>query len=302
MKKSYSELRVGLTVLLATVIVVSVILWGKGYSLSAQYRDRLVRFDDVAGLEEGAFVLVNGLRKGRVAEFILEQRGVLVRLSLNDRVKLYTDARFEITSPELMGAKVVNIQPGISGRTPPADTVFYGESGGGMNELLKMSTDLAGNVDSLLDVLQITINNINKTAGDPRVQEAFLSAVRNLDQSTEHTLELIRINEGKLTEVMNDLVATTGTVRQLVEQNSSEIDNTVDDIHSFVAQMREISNDLDQIVGALRSQDGTLGQLIYNGETITTLNRTLTSVDSLVEEIRESGITTNINLFGSRRK
>jgi phospholipid/cholesterol/gamma-HCH transport system substrate-binding protein len=297
MKKSYSELRIGLTVLIATVIVISTILWGKGYSLSARSRELLVRFDDVAGLEEGAFVLVNGLRKGRVAEFILEQQGVLVRLSVNERVKLYSDARFEITSPELMGAKVVNIQPGISGHRAPADTVFHGISGGGMNELLRMSTNLAQNVDSLLDALQITITNINKTAGDPRLQEAFLSSIRNLDQSSQHTLELIRLNEGKLNEVMNNLVATTGSVRQLVEQNSTEIDHTVDDIHEFVTDMKQVSTDLNLIIQALQNQEGTLGMLIHDDKMATTLNRTLVSVDSLVQQIRDSGITTNINLF-----
>ncbi|HEX7344145.1 MAG TPA: MlaD family protein, partial [bacterium] len=131
MKKKYSELKVGVAVFLALLILVLVITWGKGYTLIARSRVLEVRFDDIAGLEEGAFVLVNGMRKGKVLEFILEQEGVRARCALDQRVKLYDDARFEITATELMGSKVVNIWPGISGKNPSPGVVFQGESGGG---------------------------------------------------------------------------------------------------------------------------------------------------------------------------
>ena len=301
MKKKYSELKVGLAVFLALLILILVIVWGKGCTLLAKSRVLDVHFDDIAGLEEGAFVLVNGMRKGKVLEFILERDGVRARCALDERVTLYDDARFEITATELMGSKVVNIWPGLSGRIAGPATIFQGDAGGGMTQLMKMSTNLVEDVRHLLGVLETTINNINKTAGDPRLQEAFISSIRNLDESSQRTLELITLNEGKLNQVMDNLVAASTSIRDVVATNSEDIEHTISDAHNLVAQLNEISTGLQQIVEKARGTDGTLGMLINDPNFAADLTQTLANVDSLVQQIREEGITTNIHLFGKKK-
>ena len=302
MKKPYSELKIGLTVILALIILVGTIIWGKGYVLTAKSKTLDVRFEDVAGLEDGAFVLVNGLRKGRVEEFRLEQEDVLVHISVDERVKLYDDAIFEITSPDLMGAKVINIIPGLSGRIPASGFIFTGKSGGDMNTLMRMSSNLVVDVQRLLSVLEQTAININKTAGDPRLQEAFLSSVNNLDKSSQRTLELITINEGKLNEVMDNLVVTSNSIRNLVETNRNDVNHTISQIHSFTNDLNQISTGINQIVNRLQGDEGSLGQLINQGDLAADLKRTLNGIDSLVTQIREEGLQTNISLFGSKKK
>jgi phospholipid/cholesterol/gamma-HCH transport system substrate-binding protein len=301
MKKNYSEVKIGLTVILAMAILVGTIIWGKGYSLRAKSKIVSVRFVDIAGLEGGAFVLVNGLRKGQVKEFILEQEDVLVHLSVNENVKLYDDAVFEITSPDLMGAKVINIVPGISGKASAPGYVFQGKSGGGMNELMRMSSTLVDDVKRLLAVLEETAIAINKTAADPRLQEAFVSSVNNLDKSSQRTLELITVNEGKLNEVMDNLVVTTNSIRGLLERSNSDITQSVDQFHSFVEQLNDISRGVYQVVDMLQGHEGTLGQLINKGDLAGDMKRTLSGIDSLVAQIRAEGLQTNISLFGSRK-
>jgi phospholipid/cholesterol/gamma-HCH transport system substrate-binding protein len=302
MKKPYSEAKIGLAVLLAMTILIGAIIWGKGFSLTSTTRVVQVRFVDIAGLEDGAFVLVNGLRKGQVLEFILEQKGVMVRLSLDVKVKLYDDAVFAIASPDLMGPTVINIIPGISGNAPPPDFVFPGKPGGGMNELMRMSSDLVDDVKRLLAVLEATATNINKTAGDPRLQEAFLSSVDNLDKSSQRTLEMITINEGKLNEVMDNLVVTSNGIRSMLEKSSDNINQSVAEFHTFVTELNEISQGIHQVVDMLQGQEGTLGQLINNGNLANDLQRTLAGVDSLVAQIRAEGLTTHVSLFGSKKK
>jgi phospholipid/cholesterol/gamma-HCH transport system substrate-binding protein len=302
MKKPYSEAKIGLTVLLALAILIGTIIWGKGFSLTSKTKLVQVRFVDIAGLEDGAFVLVNGLRRGHVIEFILEQKSVLVRISLDKNVKLYDDALFAITNPDLMGPTVINVMPGISGKTPPLDYVFPGKPGGGMNELMRMSSDLVEDVKRLLSVLEATATNINKTAGDPRLQEAFLSSVDNLDKSSQRTLELITINEGKLNQVMDNLVVSSNGIRSMLEKSSGDINQSVAEFHSFVTELNEISQGIHQVVDMLQGQDGTLGQLINKGDLANDLKRTLEGVDSLVTQIRAEGITTHVSLFGSKKK
>lgn len=302
MSSSRSEFKIGFTVLLALLILIFSILWGKQVRLASSAYIVGVRFDDVAGLESGALVLVNGVKKGRVKELDLIPGAVLVHLSIDKSVVLYNDARFEITTPELMGGKVVNIFPGISGVTPSPATVFTGESGGGMNELMKRSSELVDHVEELLSVLHETIDNINKTAGDPRLREAFLSSIRNLDESTERTLQMITLNEGKLNQVMDNLVSTTTDVRNLLETNNADINDAIKDFNSFVTQLDDLTSRLNQVAQMLQSDDGTLGMLINDKEFAGTLSHTIANLDSLTQQIRREGIRTNISLFGRRKR
>jgi len=302
MKKSRSEFKVGVMVLLAISCLVFGILWGKQVSLTAGHYQARVRFLDIAGLEVGAPVLVNGIRKGKVDELQLEEDGVIVYISLKSSVVLNDGAHFKIASPELMGGKVINIFPGTSAKEAQKDYIFVGESGGGMNELMSRSTDLVEDVKHLLAVLEVTINNINKTAGDPRIQEAFLSSINNLDESTERTLELITINEGKLTHMMDNLVHSTETIKSLLENHSEEIDQAVIDFEQFAGKLHESAERLNNLTQKLEDGEGTLGMLIGDEEFAESLRKTVTDLDSLIIQIKEQGLQTNISLFGKKKR
>lgn len=302
MNEKKSEFKIGLTVLLALLILMFGILWGKQVRLTSGAVPVYVHFVDIAGLEQGAPVLVNGVRSGVVKELRLQQDGVVVFLAVAKNVNIYKDARFEVTSPELMGGKVINIFPGTSGVKPDQEYIFTGEIGGGMDQLMKMSTELVADVKHLLAALEVTIENINKTAGDPKLHEAFLSSIRNLDESSERTLELITLNEGKLNQVMDNLVSSSQFIRSLLENNSDDIHRAVTNFDLFVAQLNELASGLNQIADKLKSDQGSLGVLINDDEFANKLNHTLTDLDSLITQIKEQGIQTNISLFGRRKK
>jgi phospholipid/cholesterol/gamma-HCH transport system substrate-binding protein len=301
MKEPRSEFKIGLTVLLALAILITSILWGKQFYFTTGTYTVDVRFMDIAGLDQGVSVLVNGVHRGKVSDLILLREGVIVRLAIQKSVELHADARFEIVSPELMGGKVVNVFPGISGVQPPDGFIFEGKVGGDMNELMRRSADLVKDVKSLLEALEMTAENINKTAGDPRLQEALLSSVRNFDESSQRTLEFLTLNEGKLTEVMDNLVVSTEAIRELVENRADDIHEAVVDFDLFVSQLNDLAYKLDQIVTKLQSEDGTLGILLNDDDLAIALERTLVNLDSLVRQIKEEGIETNIHLFGRRR-
>ena len=302
MSETRSEFKIGIIVLVALGILLFGIIWGKQVYLTTGSYSVDVRFRDIAGLEQGAQVLVNGVRRGKVKELILKQDAVIVRMALQKSVILYDDAYFEVTTPELMGGKVINIFPGISGVKAEENFIFTGEVGGGMNELMKMSTELVEDVRHLLHVLEVTAQNINMTAGDPRLREAFLSSINNLDESSERTLEFITLNEGKLTQVMDNLVYSTEKVRDLLETNADQVSGAVADFDQFITQLNDLASRLNDIAAKLQSEEGSLGMLINDDEFADKLKGTLTDLDSLVQQIREEGIHTQISLFGRRKR
>ncbi|TKJ41533.1 hypothetical protein CEE37_02930 [candidate division LCP-89 bacterium B3_LCP] len=302
MKDSHSEFKIGITVLTAIFILLAAIIWGKQVRLTSGTYEVDVRFKDISGLDQGVPVLVNGVHRGKVKDLILQRDAVIVRMALEESVVLYDDAHFEITSPELMGGKVVNIFPGVSTLIPEEGFVFQGEIGGDMNELMRRSSDLVADVKRLLNVLESTLQNINKTAGDPRLQEALASSVHNLDESSQRTLEFLTINEGKLTQVMDNLVVSSGAIRGLVENRSEDIEKAIAEMETFFLRLNTITSKLDQIATKLQSEDGTLGMLLNDDQLAISLQTTLADVDSLVKQIKDEGIETNIHLFGRKKR
>ncbi len=302
MKRKYSELKIGIISLLALIILITAIMWGKGVKMLANTRTLTVQFDDIAGLEPGAFVLVNGMKKGKVLDFILQQEGVLVHLAVASDVKIYSDARFIITATDLMGSKLINITPGTSGIELTSDTVYRGDNSGGITRLMNSSSLLAEKVERLLDMLEITASNINTTVGDPQLREMLLASVRNLDESTEKTRDLLRENAAKLSEIMDNLVMTSAVLRDLIVENEGEINQTVADVRSLVARLNEVAVELNTVVGWMQSDSSTIGSLLTNDRMAVKLEKTIGDLDSLVNQIRDEGIRTRISLFGKRKR
>jgi len=302
MKQPKSEVKVGITVLLAIACLIFGIMWGKQVSLTAGNYTVYARFADISGMMLGASVLVNGINSGKVVDFELEQDGVIVRMELKSSVTLFDDARFIVASPELMGGKLISIIPGVSGNTPPENHIFEGDSGSGMNDLMESSSELIYDVKRLLGVLEKTIENINKTAGDPRVQEALASSINNLDETTEITRDLIKLNEDKFNQIMDNLAKSTEIIHILIEEHRDKIDSAATGFEQFASTLNEFSEQLNLIAGKLQDDEGTLGMLINDADFASMLKQTVSDLDSLVNQIKEEGIQTNISIFGKKKR
>ncbi|MCX6639746.1 MAG: MlaD family protein [bacterium] len=302
MKKPTNEFKIGFTVLLALGLLLFGILWGKQVSLSSGSYPVDIRFNNIAGLEAGAPVLVNGVNRGRVTDLILKQESVIVRLAMNTNVTLYTDAHFEISTPELMSNKLVSVFPGISGIKPPAGYIWMGEVPSGMNELMKVSANLVQDVKRLLNVLETTVTNINETAGDPKLRQALIASVHNLELSSQRTLEFISLNEGKFNQVLNNLVSSSDNLRSLLASNTEPINLAIADLNALLSQLNEIAGKINTISTKLETKDGTLGMLINDSTLASELQNTVCDLDSLIQQIRAEGINTHISLFGKKKK
>lgn len=80
-----------------------------GYSITA-------RFNAIDGLSLGSDVRIGGVKVGSVTDQYVdnEQFRAVVKLSIEDRIRLPEDSVLSITSNGLLGGKYVKIEPGTS--------------------------------------------------------------------------------------------------------------------------------------------------------------------------------------------
>jgi len=292
-----SEFKIGVVVLLAALILIFGILWGKRVSLSGGGQEITVYFKDILGVEVGSTVLVNGIKRGKVDRLDLKQDGVDVLISLEHDVKIYNDAVFEITTPELMSGKVINIYPGASGEMPPEGYVFKGLPTGDMASVMRSAGDFIEDLRTMLGALKETIYELNRTIADTTIRKSLIASAENLNATSEEALAIARESRKRLSVLMSNLVESSQTLSNLLEENTTRVNDTVEDLDVLASNLRTSAERLNQFTAKIEAGDGTIGMMLNDQDFADKLNKTINDLDSLIVQIQKKGIKTKISLF-----
>src|SRR5262245_44936088 len=130
------EIRVGVTVVVALVILFGGIAWLSNYAKAKMMRVWHVSFPQTGGLGSGDEVQVNGIRKGAVEGMQLHDDGVIVDLALSREIQLTRDSRVAIRNVGLMGEKVIAVDLRPTGPAYSTRDTIVGEFEPGMPEVL----------------------------------------------------------------------------------------------------------------------------------------------------------------------
>lgn len=106
------EIKVGMFVLLASLILILGVMWLQRFKLVEKKYDFYVRFPEVGGLTEDDPIMINGVEKGRVEGVYLRESGVLVDMGVNAEVRFPKDSRITLRSIGIMGERFVSIRSG----------------------------------------------------------------------------------------------------------------------------------------------------------------------------------------------
>ena len=113
------EIKIGLTVIGAIILLYLSLLWLGKSSISGATNTYSIQFDHVSGLLEGDPVMVRGYEAGKVNEINIRPKEVLVSIEIKRSIPLFNDATAEIQPKELMGGKQIELTQGRS--TVPID-------------------------------------------------------------------------------------------------------------------------------------------------------------------------------------
>jgi phospholipid/cholesterol/gamma-HCH transport system substrate-binding protein len=138
MEKTRLELVVGAFVLVGIVCLgyLSIKL-GKLELIGGDLYEVDAQFTTASGLKPGAAVEIAGVEVGRVKSIALKEDRAMVRLSVHNGTKLYTDTIASIKTRGIIGEKFLALSPGGGGDILKAgDTIRDTESGLDLEELV----------------------------------------------------------------------------------------------------------------------------------------------------------------------
>jgi phospholipid/cholesterol/gamma-HCH transport system substrate-binding protein len=308
-----SEVRVGVVVILAVLLIIFGTIWLQGWRIGQEQHEVAAWFREVGQIQRGNPVKLRGVNIGRVEGIGLDPGGggVIVRLSIDSEATLPEDP-VVVLSPESMFG---DWQAEILSRTrfpfydyavPPDPAMMAGYSLPDISQLTAVADRIAENLAGITERFDIAftdetamnireaIDNIQQVTGQlTGMLEAQARTIDQLGTGLENVtgtvLEVAEsahrtflevegaIAEGQLTEIVGNVQRMTTQIDTL----SQALVVITRDMSGAVASADSAFVSLNTIMEAIERGDGTLGLLLQD----TTLYADLVVTSSLVQDL-----------------
>ncbi len=267
---SWSELRVGILIVVSFLILGTTILYlGRQQGIFAETYSLRVFMERINGLHSGAPVWLSGVRVGSVTAIhfseSVTQRDIEIILDVDTKIqeRIRKDSVARIGTMGLLGDKYVTITQGsISEPVIPDGGTILGDSPVDFEELIMHAS-------RVIDDLAVTTKNAREISEKINSGSGSLSRLVNDPQTLDEVQSLIRDARDLLDTVENG----NGTIARLINDEA------------LYSGMSSLFWSSDSMVQKIRTKKGTLGKLIDDPALYDNLTSTTARLDSLLVRI-----------------
>jgi phospholipid/cholesterol/gamma-HCH transport system substrate-binding protein len=286
MDGSKAELKVGLTVVIAIVVLVAALYWIRGVQLHADYQRITVWFPNVGALEVGDPVSVAGVRRGKVNHIRLAHGGVETDLLISRDVVLRSDAVFTVKNVGLMGERFIGVETGFSREPWPADSIPHGMYETGIPEMMGVMGRVTMEIRELISTIRATI-------GSEESLKRLVTVSENLERLSEQTASMVETQRSGVSQALEDLRIAAHGLRQIMEENDETVTQTAQRFDSaavklnlFADKLDTLSGDIRAVVKNVQSGEGSLARLMNDDQLIRRWESSASELDQLIADIR----------------
>ena len=290
MKKIFTkEVRIGLSVMAAIVILCIGIEFLKGINVFKPANFYIAEYENVAGLEIAAPVTVDGFKVGQVRDIIFDYENpgkIEVLLALNKNLHIPTDSRAIIGSTLLSGS-YVEIDLGQNKE--------YIELGGHISTAVvpdmmsSISQDLLPSISSVVPKVDSLLTSLNRLASD----RALLASIQSLEGVTSHLenasygLELLMRNQ------VPGIISNVGSVATNLDSITSDLAILSEELKQLpltktLNNVEGITSNLFTFSKQLNESNSTLGMLMHDPELYNRITKLTSDIDSLIIDIQNN--------------
>ncbi len=269
------EALVGALIIAGTAIFLFLSLWLRGKSLRHVDQVKVV-FDDVMGLKEGDPVRTSGVLVGQVRRIRLVSPGnVDVWISLEEAPVPKADAKAEIRSADVFGARYIEYDPGRAAAALAGDI-----RGTRVQDMSEMAAQIGGQGRELLTAAGGATEDLRATMREARQLLAVLN--RGADGSSRElagSLEELRT----LLHRMDLLVAESGPVLGATLRSFQAGARNMD---SLTLALTRATTQMDTILAKVNRGQGLAGALVNDTALVGEMRATNTALRELLEDVK----------------
>ena len=288
--KRANDLVVGTTILVGIVLLVAATLWVKQSDIGRRRTSVTAAFRDVGSARIGAYVVIRGVRTGKIQSMELAPNGwAHVRMSIEPGTELPPDPVVLLNESSLFGEWQATI---IAREALPRDEDLARQiaeasgqpgvlPGGTLPDIAKLTAvagRIAGDVAGVAERFEV--------AFDSAAARELRLSIRNVAELSNVLAQTVRVQSKNLGSVSAEvdkgvasLVQASEDVRKIAERFDSstargEVRQVVEDASTAARELRETSRRLLTLSGQLGESQKHLDSFLAAGDSVMTkLNR-----------------------------
>ena len=272
----WSQLKVGVIVLVAAVVLVTLLFLmtsASGLGILSKKLTVTTYFENSAGLKSGGAVNLQGVTIGSVKEVDvvtdparkLTPVKVVMKLDSKFAKDLHKDSKAALTTVGVLGDTVVDInsQVAVGPQLEDGDELKTLETPS-ITDVVKASQGTIEQLNVILAKMNTIVDNLQEGKGSigQLIASPDLYNKANATVDELHTLEA-NLNAGK------------GSVGKLMTDDT------------MYNRLNSAAGKLDQIATSLQAGKGSAGKLLYDESLYNNLNATLTKTNALLDQVQQ---------------
>lgn len=289
MDKGKIELRVGILSITGVVLLVLGTMWGKDVSIASKYREYYFAFENSAGLRPGDPATVNGVKKGIVEAVELDAGTVLIKVSLDEHVRLFSDVRARIGVVDLMGGHSLDISQGSSGVPASGgarENPLPGAEAVSIGQMFAEAYAMKSKVDTLLETLQHSTDELSAFMDPRKFRAPIHKSIEEMAAVSSELRDLLQTTKPVMQRTLTTLDRTATEFNTLLMGNKDDLQQDMEAFTRITAKLDTFTTVIKDIALLMQRRDGTFARLIYDDEIYTRLQSAVNGVDSLTIELR----------------
>lgn len=289
------ELKIGLCVLVSILVLIFGIDFLKGINLFKAANYYYVTYENVNGLAQSAPVTVNGFKVGQVRDIQYEYKNpghVKVELSLDRELNVPAGSKAVIVT-DMLGTSTIELKMSDSKDMHAVGDYLVGVTNSGLMESL--SGDLMPSIASIMPKVDSLMSSLAAIASDPALRNSVGSLEKVMANMESTSANLSRVmatmpaiagnasatmkNAAALSETANSIASDLAVVSKQLSE--ARLDSTLTNINSLTASLNDIT-------ARLNTKDSSLGLLINDPTFYNSLNSSVASLDSLLQDVKRN--------------
>jgi phospholipid/cholesterol/gamma-HCH transport system substrate-binding protein len=300
MKFLTKETKIGITAVIAIIIIYVGIILLKGLSIFNTNKVYIVVMDDVSGISISSDVLANGLKVGYVDAIKYDEASQDLFVSLN------IDPNFPIpsgttvfVSKEMLGAAKLNLELGkySSPLLSAGDTIYSTES----TDLMSAAEDIIPEIQNLIPMISSILTSLNQLVADPALAATLHNienTTANLKMATDEINILLKKDVPQMVTSANSVINQADSLTHTL--NRIDIAGIANNANQTLTNANNITNKLNT---SLHSKDNTLGLLLNDNSLALHLDSTVVNASLLLEDLRlHPKRYVHFSLFGKKEQ
>ncbi len=294
MIKRTNEIKVGVTILLATALLYSGFRFMKDLPLLHPDGTFYAQFPQVTGLATGRSVFMNGVDVGKVQRInLLPNDSVSVQITISASLKIPDNSVAVLRSIDVLGTKAVEILKGTSETPFPNHSKIPGQvEADMMGKMMESGVDLTGELGTTIYKLNNILgemDNVVTTSGSKDLKKVL----DNASKTTEILYQSLNKKKGDIEKTIAHLESITANTSAITKDNKAKVDKIIanlekasDEMDDMSKNIASLSSELNILLKKINKGEGTLGKLANDPSLYNHMDSTMVSLNKLLKDVQ----------------